>query len=430
MSLPLDEIRNIRFPMARKPQEDGYRASAVDNFIDRVEISYGKLLEDNESLRAQVVEGGVGADPAVAARIQELEAELNHTRDELESANQGKVALEGALAEVRSSGDSASGELAELREKLQGAENELAELRGEVVQARQESESAFGQLNVKNEELGAQAEELARLQAALADSSSRLDNLVSAQGDSDAQREAAWQELTNQVTELRAEVDRRTNELAAKDAELSDVQRELVAAQDALREVPVAASAAVAPVGLIDGVQRIEVTATPEASSAVISLVALATSQAETVLTEAKQESEQRRADAQRDADDMVNAARAAADALTRETDEESKKLLAIANETADRTTREAQQNADELTTRVAERQAELFAGLLADRDEFSAKIDQLKSYEANYRIEIQAHLRKLLERFGNMELAPKDRLTALEPTPITPRLDKLLSGE
>ncbi|MCL2489912.1 MAG: DivIVA domain-containing protein, partial [Propionibacteriaceae bacterium] len=32
MTLTVDEVRNVRFPMARQPNEDGYRASAVDNF--------------------------------------------------------------------------------------------------------------------------------------------------------------------------------------------------------------------------------------------------------------------------------------------------------------------------------------------------------------------------------------------------------------
>jgi len=56
MTLSLDEVRNIRFPMARKPSEDGYRASAVDNFMDKLEISYAQLTEELEQLRA----GGSG----------------------------------------------------------------------------------------------------------------------------------------------------------------------------------------------------------------------------------------------------------------------------------------------------------------------------------------------------------------------------------
>ena len=437
MTLPLDEIRNIRFPMARKPQEDGYRASAVDNFIDRVEISYAKLIEDNDSLRAQVTEGGQASDPAVANRINELEGQLEQARAELDSVNEAKANLEATIADIRNSDDSAAGELNELRERIQNYENEIAELRGEVVQARQEAEAAFGQLNAKNEELGDRAEEIAALHAAVAEANGRVENLLNAQGDSDAEREAAWQELNNQLNALReanegltAELAAKNSELEARNSELGSVRDELFGAREALQNVPEVVSEPVAVAGVVDGVQRIEVTTTAEASSAVVSLVALATSQAETVLTEAKAESEQLRNQAQHDADQMVNNAREAADALSRETRSESDRIIATANDTAARTTREAQENADGLTARVTARQEELFGGLLADRDDFSGKIEQLKSYEANYRTEIQAHLRKLLDRFGNLEIAPKERLEALEPSTVTPRLDKLLGGE
>ena len=56
MTLSLDEVRNIRFPMARKPNEDGYRASSVDNFMDKLEISYAQLLEELEQSRAKAGE--------------------------------------------------------------------------------------------------------------------------------------------------------------------------------------------------------------------------------------------------------------------------------------------------------------------------------------------------------------------------------------
>ena len=433
MTLPLDEIRNIRFPMARKPQEDGYRASAVDNFIDRVEISYQKLIEDNDSLRAQVAQGGKASDPAVATRINELESQLENARAELDSANEAKTRLESTLAEIRDSGDSATGELNDLNERIQNYESEIAELRGETVQARQEAEAAFAQLSAKNDELGGRAEEIAALQAAVAEANGRIENLLNAQGDTDAQREAAWQDVTNQLNVLRetnerltAELEAIKSDLEAKNSELNYVRDELIVARQSLQSVP-----EVAPVqGVVDGVQRIEVTTTGEASSAVVNLVALATSQAETVLFEAKTESEQLRAQAQRDADKMVNDARDAADALSRETQAEAARTIAVANETAQRTTTEAQENADGLTARVAARQDELFAGLLKDRDEFAGKIDQLKAYEANYRTEVQAHLRKLLDRFNNLDISSKERLEALEPSTVTPRLDKLLGGE
>ncbi|MCL2490876.1 MAG: hypothetical protein FWF36_09215, partial [Propionibacteriaceae bacterium] len=34
--------------MARQPKEDGYRASAVDSFIDQLTASYAEILDENQ----------------------------------------------------------------------------------------------------------------------------------------------------------------------------------------------------------------------------------------------------------------------------------------------------------------------------------------------------------------------------------------------
>ena len=60
MTLSLDEVRSIRFPMARKPNEDGYRASSVDKFMDELEISYADLVNENEKLKANAGAGEFG----------------------------------------------------------------------------------------------------------------------------------------------------------------------------------------------------------------------------------------------------------------------------------------------------------------------------------------------------------------------------------
>ncbi|MEA5155902.1 DivIVA domain-containing protein [Raineyella sp.] len=50
-TLTLDEVRNTKFHMARRA---GYEVTDVDLFVDRVEASFAKLVEENEMLRRQV----------------------------------------------------------------------------------------------------------------------------------------------------------------------------------------------------------------------------------------------------------------------------------------------------------------------------------------------------------------------------------------
>ena len=84
MTLSLDEVRNIRFPMARKPNEDGYRASSVDNFMDKLEISYAQLLEELEQSRAKAGERTDSSDSndSVGAELDAANAELASARAE------------------------------------------------------------------------------------------------------------------------------------------------------------------------------------------------------------------------------------------------------------------------------------------------------------------------------------------------------------
>ncbi len=51
MSLTLDEIRNIKFRMAKR---SGYEVLDVDEFVDQVEASYEQVLEENANLKRQL----------------------------------------------------------------------------------------------------------------------------------------------------------------------------------------------------------------------------------------------------------------------------------------------------------------------------------------------------------------------------------------
>jgi DivIVA domain-containing protein len=51
MSLTLDEVRNIKFRMAKR---SGYEVLDVDEFVDQVEASFEQLLDENANLKRQV----------------------------------------------------------------------------------------------------------------------------------------------------------------------------------------------------------------------------------------------------------------------------------------------------------------------------------------------------------------------------------------
>ncbi|SDB80169.1 DivIVA domain-containing protein [Raineyella antarctica] len=64
-TLTLDEVRNTKFHMARRA---GYEVTDVDLFVDRVEASFAKLVEENEMLRRQVEALQQAADNAAEAQ--------------------------------------------------------------------------------------------------------------------------------------------------------------------------------------------------------------------------------------------------------------------------------------------------------------------------------------------------------------------------
>ncbi|SDL56212.1 DivIVA domain-containing protein [Tessaracoccus oleiagri] len=155
MSLTLEEVRRVRFRMAR-PRETGYAVADVDNFIDKVEESFAAFENDRDLLRRELESAGTttgGADnsaelnearAAIGAKDQELEslrAELERARQE---ATQARQEADNAHAQV-------SGRVDEQIEKLNAANQELqrrnAELEAQNEQLRSQLESTREELN-------------------------------------------------------------------------------------------------------------------------------------------------------------------------------------------------------------------------------------------------------------------------------------------
>lgn len=139
MSLTLEEVRRVRFRMARRGVT-GYDVADVDNFIDKVEESFGQFENERDLLRreAQAVGGEApqGADPAELAAKDD---EIRQLRAELEDARAAALAQAQTPAPVAAvpsddgRADALEAQNEQLRSELNRVRAELDELRTERV---------------------------------------------------------------------------------------------------------------------------------------------------------------------------------------------------------------------------------------------------------------------------------------------------------
>lgn len=377
MTLSLDEVRNVRFPMARKPNEDGYRASAVDNFMDKLEVSYAELLEEIEHLRGQGGGGGGGA-PAVSPD------EVNSLRSQ----------LEGARGDITRMGD------------------ELSQLRS----ARMALETANNQLRQDNERLSGEANRLRH----------QLDELR-ASGDrsttGEQQLQGENEELHRQIEGLRAHLNEAQQQLAAAEQARLAAEQRSQQAPEWVRPLGPTAAETTAQLGVVDdGVRRIVVSTSAEASPAVVRLVELSTQQAETLIEDAQGEAQRRVDEASGQAERLTAEARVRAQQLEHETRQNADRILA-----------EARSRADRLDSEVRQRRSELFSSLEAQRDQLADLVNQLRDYEENYRRTFNGFLQSQVEQLGRTSLQPANRpdVDAMygvgDVRVSTPRLDALV---
>src|SRR5690349_12844274 len=115
MPLTPADVHNVAF---KKPPigKRGYDEEEVDAFLDEVERELARLIEENNELRAQVERGGRGGAPAVSGADPRLAAELNDMKAQLDRVQRDKAAAEQAarqmqaeLEQVRSQGPVGAG---------------------------------------------------------------------------------------------------------------------------------------------------------------------------------------------------------------------------------------------------------------------------------------------------------------------------------
>lgn len=142
MSLTLEEVRRVRFRMARRGTT-GYDVADVDNFIDKVEESFGAFENERDLLRREAESAGSASAPATTAVAAPDQAALSAKDDEIASLRAEVDRLNGVLAAAPSEdaapqqpmGDS-SGHIAELEAQNEQLRSELGRVRGELDELR------------------------------------------------------------------------------------------------------------------------------------------------------------------------------------------------------------------------------------------------------------------------------------------------------
>ncbi len=110
MPLTPADVHNVAF---KKPPigKRGYDEEEVDAFLDEVERELARLIEENNELRAQVERGGrggapagPGADPRLAAELNDVKAQLDRVQRDKAAAEQAARAMQAELEQMRSQG--------------------------------------------------------------------------------------------------------------------------------------------------------------------------------------------------------------------------------------------------------------------------------------------------------------------------------------
>jgi DivIVA domain-containing protein len=162
MPLTPADVHNVAF---KKPPigKRGYDEEEVDAFLDEVERELARLIEENNELRAQVERGGrggapvgPGADPRLAAELNEIKAQLDRTQRDKAAADQAARAMQAELEQIRQGGGpvvSGDGEQQALR-VLMMAQRTADD---HVSDARREADKLLSDARAKAEEVTREA---------------------------------------------------------------------------------------------------------------------------------------------------------------------------------------------------------------------------------------------------------------------------------
>jgi DivIVA domain-containing protein len=142
----------------------------------------------------------------------------------------------------------------------------------------------------------------------------------------------------------------------------------------------------------------IVVTTGKEASAAVVRLVEMSTEQAERLVGEATEDANRIREEANRTAHQLTTDARTRAERVESE-----------ARVNAERLQADALSRAEKLDREIEGRRGEMFGDLEKQRDDLTAAVAALRSFEAAYRSNLASHLRQQIETLESGRAEPVD---------------------
>lgn len=138
--------------------------------------------------------------------------------------------------------------------------------------------------------------------------------------------------------------------------------------------------------------ERIQVTTSKDASSAVVRLVQLSTEQSERLVAEAKAEADRIREEASSSAERMESEARSEADRLQAD----------------------ALGRSEALDRELETRRTEMFGNLEKQREQLTATVSALRAFEATYRSNLTTHLKSQIEVLASGSEEPPNPPAAL----------------
>ena len=203
------------------------------------------------------------------------------------------------------------------------------------------------------------------------------------------------------------EVDEFVDEVEESFAQLIEENSNLKRQVESLKAAPPAAAAPVAaaqppsqqpPQARPAEPGRIVVTTGKEASAAVVRLVEMSTEQAERLVAEATDDANRIREEANRTAHQVTTDARTRAERVESE-----------ARVNAERVQADALSRAEKLDREIEGRRGEMFGDLEWQRDDLTAAVAALRSFEAAYRANLTNHLRGQIESLETGRSEPVD---------------------
>lgn len=215
-------------------------------------------------------------------------------------------------------------------------------------------------------------------------------------------------EVDQFLDEVEAELARLTKENDDLRSKLTAAQSgaPVAAPQPVVEEKPTPApTPAPEPVVASNAVETLRVETVPDASNAAARLLEIAT----------------------RNADELVEDAKNEADKIIAEARTKSERLDVESRTKADRLEADARTRAQMLDSETAERRRQMFGDLEKERDKLNAEVENLRSFEREYRSRLKSYFSQQLEALNNGSDAPT---SAGDETPAPKRLRSILGED